>query len=253
MNDFEADKLLISRAEDTIELSEKHCCLKFLGFLTPDERSIIEHSVLIPYDIICGFFGGYDYAERTIFTARPDFLKEISDDDIPIKVIEITGRDISNLSHRDYLGSILGLGIKREKVGDIIVLEDKGMVFVLSDIAEYILNNLTKIGRVGIKARIKEICEAETPPPKFKEVNGTVSSLRLDCILSLALSVSRSIANNLISGKKVFVNWRLEIRSDFILDTGDMISVRGFGRFRIKSLNDFSRKNRQHITIEKFV
>lgn len=253
MRNFDEEKLLISRCEDTIKLCEKHYSLKFLGFLTPYERAVIERSVLPPVDIVCAFYGGYDYAERTIFTAVPEPLSYNIDCELPIDVIEITGRDISLLSHRDYLGSILGLGIKREKIGDIAILDDCCFIFVLNDISEYILNNLSKIGRVGVNLKKKELFDIKIPEPRIKEIKGTVSSMRLDCVLSLALSVSRSTANSLISSDKVFVNWKEENRNDFTLNDNDMLSVRGFGRFKIKASNDFSRKNRQHIIIEKYL
>lgn len=246
------EKLLISRAEDTVMLAEKHCCLKIFGFLTPYERAVIEKSIISPQDIICKFCGGYSYSERTLFIAFPNFVSEY-EKDIPISVIEITGRDIMGLSHRDYLGAILGLGIKRDKIGDIIVFDDKCFVFVLEDIAEYIINNLTKIGRKGIKTKIKCVSEVEIPEPNYEVINGTVPSLRLDAIVALALNVSRSTANNLILNEKVFINWRPEKRNDFILANDAILSVRGYGRFKIIISDKFSRKNRQHITVEKFL
>jgi len=246
------ERLLIAKAEDTVKLSEKHCCLKNTDFLTPSEAMIIKNSVVRGFESRQEFFGGYPDAERVMFISYPDFLDGYNTDDFLCALV-ITGRDIATLSHRDYLGSILGLGIKREKIGDILVAEDETIVYADSEIAGYIKDNLTKIGRVGIHIERKEIKEIRVPEKKTVKISGTVQSVRFDAVLSTALKMSRNKAVQLIEGEKAFLNWSVCTASARNMNEGDVFSVRGFGRFKLESVTGLTKKGRICIEILKYI
>ena len=126
------DKLIVSKAFDTVSIAERQYICKTMGFLNPHQAAVVRREISrkIPSDI-------------------PEYLEP--DYDSIISVLEITARDIDKMSHRDYLGSLMGLGIKRENIGDILPLEDRCYIFTKSDISGYIIDNLLKIGRHGVK------------------------------------------------------------------------------------------------------
>lgn len=251
MNINNDEKLLVDRAEDAVRLCEKQYSVRFVGFLTPREAEIIRHNVYLK-GVRHKFFGGYDDAERTIFVAIPEYVEEEELFEL-VSLLEISGRDIVGLSHRDYLGSLLGLGLKREKIGDILVFEERCLVFVLRDIADYILLNLEKIGRCGVKVREISPGEAQIPPRRTEKICGTVAALRLDCITAAALKTSRSKALEYIESGRVHVNWEEQDSPSFFLKPGDVFSIRGAGKFRLAEDTSETKKGRISICIEKMV
>lgn len=245
------EKMLIARAEDAVTLCEKQNSIKFVGFLTPTEAETVRRN-LSPGPVRTVFFGGYPDAERTLFVALPDYLEEEDAGEL-VSVLEITGRDVGELKHPDFLGSLLALGIRRDKIGDILVLEDKCLVFVVENIAEYIIENLTKIGRRGVKVKLSEISENEIPGRRVEIIQSTVAALRLDSIIAAALRTSRSVASAAISEGRVFVNWIQVESSSHKIKPGDVFSVRGFGRFRLAEEIRETKKGRIGIYIEKMI
>ena len=246
------EKALIARAEDALRLCEKQYAPKVFGFLTPREAAVIKKAHIGGADIKVSFFGGYPDAERSLFAVLPDYLDEDSLWDF-VDIIEICGRDITRLSHRDFLGSILGLGIKREKIGDILCFDDKCLVFASSDISDYIIENLCKVGNAGVELNKKDYTDVEIPKRRFQEIRTTVAALRLDCIVGAALKTSRAQACEVIRGKRVSVNWlECDDISAKILP-GDVFSVRGAGRFRLSENVNETKKGRLGICIEKAI
>lgn len=245
------DKILIARAEDVLNLCEKQNCIKFLGFLTPAEAETVRWD-LHKSHIQTAFYGGYPDCERVLFVALPDYL-EPEDASQLISVIEVTGREIDGLRHPDFLGSLLGLGIKREKIGDILVLEGKCLIFVVENIARYITENLDKVGRKGVKARIITADEAEIPPRRAELIRSTVAALRLDAVVAAAIRTSRSGAAAALAEGRVFVNWSQNDNPSYKIKPGDVFSVRGCGRFRLTEEITETRKGRVGICIEKMI
>lgn len=244
------DKLILSRAEDALKIADREYSVRTVGFLNPHQRSLILKNIYPSVDIKTTFEGGYPDAERTMFICLPEYAEyEISE---ILKVIKISGRDAQSLTHRDYLGSLMGLGITRENIGDILVSETGAFVFVKAEIADYIINNLDKIGRHGVKTELCECSSAEIPQPKLREIKGTVSSLRLDAVLSFAAGISRGRAVELIGHGLVSLNWEVAESVSLKLCEGDLISVRGIGRMRIVSVGGLTRKGRIGITALRF-
>ncbi len=245
-------KLLLSRINDAVYLAENKYTVKAVGFLTPSEAAYVKRNMPKPAVCKAVYFGGYDEAERTLFIALPEYFDEEAVQE-EIAVIKVTGCNISEISHRDVLGSLMGLGIKREMVGDILVFEDKCLIFVRSEIADYILSNLEKIGRNGINASLCNIAEVDIPQKKTEEISGTVAGIRLDSVLSVALKTSRSKAAVLIESGAVSLNWEETDNASKGLNEGDILSVKGKGRFKLSRIGDLTKKGRYAVIVEKYI
>ncbi len=248
-------KKLIARACDIAEICERQYIPKAIGFLTPGEVMALNRGFSkkeYSPDLRFLTFGGYPDAERQMFFALPEYAEA----DIVwefIQILEITGRDIADLSHRDFLGSLTGLGLKREKLGDILCFDDKCIVFAASDIADYIISNLDKVGRCGITVKRIEAGSLTIPKRRFEEIRTTVAALRLDCIIGAALKTSRTGAVEVIRSKRVAVNWQETDDTALKLKGGDVFSVRGKGRFKLTEEVNETRKGRLGICIERYI
>ncbi len=251
---MEADeRLAVKKALDALSIAERQYTVRTVGFLDPHEAAIIEREIFgkVPPDILYEFNGGYGEAERRMFICYPEY-SEVEYSDL-ISVIKITGRDISELKHRDFLGSLMGLGIKRENIGDIVPLNDMCYIFLRPAMRDYVIENLTKIGRCGVRAAAQNLSEVVVPPKPVKPISATVSSLRLDCVLSSALNVSRSKAAELIRSERVRVNFEPVSSSSLNIKCGDLISVRNYGRYKLSEIRGMTRKGRQSVIIDKYI
>ncbi len=248
-------KRLVARANDIAEICERQYIPKAIGFFTPAEAASLKRNFKktdFAADLTFTFFGGFPDAERQMFFALPEYALENFEREF-ISVLEITGRDINTLNHRDFLGSILGLGIKREKLGDILCPDGKCLIFVSADIADYIISNLDKVGRCGVDIKKVDTQKLEIPGRRVEEIRTTVAALRLDCIIGAALKTSRSGAAEVIRSKRVSVNWQETEDSALKVKGGDVFSVRGAGRFKLTDDIKETRKGRLGICIEKSV
>ena len=222
---------------------DKYSSAVYGDFLS--ENSLGELSVrahLLPARPI--LFGGYEDAERKMVAFIPEYEEPL----FPICAVEVISPNIKKLSHRDFLGSVLGLGIKREKCGDIIINDDSCFILLHRDVASFVANELKKVGREGVKTRVAELCDIKPRKKTFTEVSGTVSSLRLDAVVSLFTGKGRSKAAELVNGGLVFVNGLATQKNDMHLSDGDVISVRGKGKATI-NVGGKSKKERIFITL----
>lgn len=245
------EKLLLAKAEDAVKLSNIKNIPKFLGFLSESEQSCIARSVFCENAV---FFGGFDDAERKMYGVLPDYI----DDKLsafPITVLKIEYREKDTLSHRDVLGAFMSAGIKRSLVGDILFYGGSALAFINSDIADYLINQITKIKNIGVKIKVVENFSPELTLPVFakKEIVFTVSSARLDAVLNGLTGCKRSRAEELITDGLVFVNSFEALKSTAKIKVGDKISVRGKGKFVIKSMGNYSKKGREIITADKYI
>lgn len=198
-------------------------------------------------------WGGYEDAERCVacFGDREYF---VDNSDYPIKCIlikPVNQKFADTLSHRDFLGSLMGLGIRREVLGDIIISENCGYLFCLENIADYIIENLIQVRHTTVKCEItEEIPDNVLPQPENREI--IVSSERLDVIVSAIYKMSRSQVLPLFNTEKVFVNGAVKTSPSFTLNVGDKVSVRGFGRFIYKGVLRTTKKDRFVISVEVF-
>jgi RNA-binding protein YlmH len=154
--------------------------------------------------------------------------------------------------HRDYLGAAVGLGIKREWLGDIWVNESTAYVFCMPSVESFLLNNLEKVGRFGVKTASVSLDEIEAPEKKVIKVSFSVMSLRLDAVAAGMFSLSRTEAARLISAGYVSLNYSECLRTDMNVKVGDIISVRGCGKGSVTELGGLSRRGRQFVGAEIF-
>ena len=244
-------KLLLAKANDLIRLRDLRNIPKYSSFLTPSEAAVIESAVKAPN---CYFFGGYSDAERRIFAALPDYIvapfKEF-----PISALKFEYRKIDSLSHRDFLGAFMATGVTRDSIGDIRVCEGFTVAFVTDEIAPYLLEQITKIGRVGVSSQKVDIDKVGDlfPPPQTVPLNFTVSSLRLDAVLSGLVGCSRSKAESYIKEGLVFLNSFEVTKVTKLIQVGDRVTLRGVGKFVISGCNGVSKKGREIIVAEKYI
>lgn len=250
--DDEQKRLAVSKIIDTINLASKHFEAKFTHFLEPAVAYFVEKELYADSDIKTVLYGGYDDAERKIFCACPEW-NDVENIDFPIKCIKAEASSFDNLSHRDYLGSLMGLGIEREQIGDIVVSGKAAYIFCKADICTYIINNLDKVGRGGVKLSEVLKLPEEILQRDVKEISFSTASMRLDAILSGSLNLSRNLSSDLIKAGKVKVNFEECTNLSKILSYGDLISARGFGRLKISEIGGETRKGRTYVYVEKYI
>lgn len=247
------DKILSRRVLDWIELSENIYTTKYSTFLDNHQLEVCK-SVLsyMNYNNYL-FYGGYENASRFILGVFPPYSDFATNTDFPIKPVLVSYRAEDNLSHRDFLGVLMGLQIKREMIGDILVNNDKCLIFLNESIYNFVINNVSKIGSAGVKISDDISSFDFNVKENFKHINGTVSSLRLDCIISLVTKLSREKSSALIRSGNVKVNCVDVNNSSYILKENDVFSARGYGKYIFTAINGMSKKNRYCIEIDKFV
>ena len=241
-------ELLKARIYDIADTAYKSDSFKFLGFLRVEEK-VFAQTLLSKRNIKFSFFGGYPEAERVLLCVLPDWADDIP---FPITPITFTYRKSDVLTHRDFLGAILSLGLKRETVGDILITDGYAVAFVLEEIADYIVSQIDKVGKVGVELKIGYNAPLPTLQ-KLEEFSATVSSERLDCVVSALCGLSRSQALLKIESGLVTVNSQTCLKSTKQVVAGEAISIRGKGKFVISSLADKTRKNRIVLKYKKYV
>lgn len=238
------DKLVVSKAEDTIYLSEKRFSPVFYGFLNEHESSLIKENIHLNDE--CIFWGGYPCAKRLFFGSG------VTDTDLfPIDALCFTYKDNYKLSHRDFLGSLMALGIERSTIGDIIVSDGCSIAFVKSDISQYIKQEVRKIGRIGVKVTDYDFSNFDFEE-KYDEVVLSVSSLRLDVFVSALCNLSRDKSSKLITSELVTINHQVVTNISKLLDVNDVVTVRKFGKFVFAEVYGHSKKGKIRISVKHF-
>ncbi len=197
-------------------------------------------------------WGGYPQAERQrIGISRQEVPIEQSQ--IELAALDIAGNFLfDTATHRDFLGSILGTGIVREKVGDIIVLGERGaQVIVVPEMVEFLETSLVQVRSVPVKTRQIELAELKIRPPKKKEMTTVEASMRLDAVASAGFGMSRSKMSDAISAGDVRVNWKEITQSSHSVRSGDLISVRGKGRLEVGEVS-VTKKQRYRINLVRY-
>lgn len=248
------ERLLLAKVLDQAIFSLKKHENTFTDFCDPKNIEMIIKTVQGIAELNFFVFGGSEGCERRMIGFCPDY-RNIDEIDFPIKAVKIISNTkfSKELSHRDFLGSVLGLGIDRSKVGDIFIFEDFTIVFVNEEIAAYISSNLERVGKAPVTTEVFDSRSIELPQGKTEEKTATVSSLRADALVGAAFNISRGKAQTLIDGEKVFVNWSSLLNGSKQLKEGDMISVRGLGRAKVSSIGGRTKKDRIVVTFLKYV
>lgn len=237
------DKLVISKALDTVNLSEKRFCPCFYGFLNEHEAQIIRDNIFHS-DLL--FWGGFSDAQRVVMGVNADDTEIF-----PITALKFTYKKEYKLSHRDFLGSLMSLGITRASIGDIIVSDGSAIVFVKDEICEYVIREITKIGRVGVKIEKYTKTDIEIQN-RFDVLNFTVASLRIDVFVSAVCNLSRDKSQQYIKSDMVSLNHNVENDISKNIKVGDIISIRKYGKFVFAELNGLTKKGRLRIFVNHF-
>ncbi len=243
------EALLIKRFKELENRSYNRGVYEYSDFLNIYEQDLLFRNINTSFSL----FGGYENAERQIavFGNEEDFGYSPSHPIVCILVSPLLQKFADDLTHRDFLGSVLGLGIKRETIGDIIIKNNTGYIFCLDTISDFIIENLKKVRHTSVKC--EKVTEApEEVNPEATEKFIIVASERLDVIIAEIYNLSRSESNNLFLAKKVFVNGKLTENNSHKIKTNDIVSVRGFGRFNWLGTSGETKKGRLKATVAVF-
>lgn len=236
-------KLIKNRLAELEEKSLKSGIAMYSKFLNPAEYMCLSNNKNAK------LFGGY---EDAIYKVAAFSAEEAADDMFPISAIKIIPYEKGKLNHRDYLGSILALGIERNVTGDIIVTDDFAVLYCLESVADFIMQNLKSVGRISVKTAETTLSSAAANV-RFKEICAFVPSERLDNILSAAAGVSRTNAVKMLKEGCVKLNYTDESKADRRVNEKDIISVRGIGKFIYDGISGTSKKDRLKINIRKYI
>ena len=262
------EQLTIAKVADKIRKYEKTGEVCASNFLDPSE---IVDAQVIARKYLSFFCGGYLNSERKILIIGSD-NQEDAKDFLDLLTIEIKkankkylNKELNNkntkkgtvetetnvFSHRDILGSILGLGINRDVIGDILIKGNRADVFVIKDISKYIIQNLEKIGREKVEVYKNSFDNLIEIEDVSKEIKTTVASLRLDAMISAATGLSREVSAKMIQNEKVKLNHKIIVNTSKQLKIGDKISVRGYGRIELIEILGETRKDRIRVILKK--
>ncbi len=256
------EQILVSHATDLKRQCADNSMITSTQFLDMRQRSLIAplERQFSEY-VTTLYFGGYDDAERVCALFVPkffgisdisDFLKNFESDN-PLSLLRLDKDRFTTVSHRDYLGALMGLGIKREMIGDILV-DDKGaFVPCVNSVAEFLLKNLTSVGRATVNVSLTLFDKISERTERFNEISAFVASLRLDNVVSSAFSLSRTKSAEFIEKGAVYLSGVQNFKSDVKVNQGDKIVLRGKGKAVLYSIDGESKKGRLHITIRKYI
>lgn len=265
--------LLEARLSDAVEKSRRGEVAS-MPFLTPRERRAAER-----YLRTCGaweqawFWGGYHGAERACLFLLPDYLlvclenERVPEDDdtavlalldedavSAVQAVRVKGSGYRALTHRDYLGSILGLGLERDALGDIAVQnEHEAVVFCPARLVSFLTENLCKIGSDTVRCAPYTPDAQFTDGRKYRPIRDTVASPRLDCVVAALTNLSRDAAQQAIRSGLVEVDFEPTERVDLVLTPPTTISVRGFGRYILRSFDGETRKGRLRLCADQMI
>ncbi|TDF96670.1 RNA-binding protein [Paenibacillus piri] len=242
----------VDKATEWVERAEQHAT-KLTDFLDPRQAFILTTLVNRSADVHIRWEGGHDEAERKRALIAPDY-RSLDDEDMGIALIAVTSLDdkLKELDHGDYMGSILALGMKREKIGDIHVTPNGCHFLVASEVADYMRLNLQQVHRVHVQTEQLPIERLQVAATKLEEINLSVASLRLDGIASDVYHLSRAKILIPIKAGRCKVNWKQEEDPSKPLSVGDVVSMQSFGRFKVLDIEGLTKKGRYRVKIGKY-
>ena len=247
------ERFLSAHISDLAALVRKTGVPRFSRFLNERERLIAQNAARAQKAEPL-FYGGYDSAARTVCGFfGGTYAEEMPQEDklglFPVRAVTFLFRSCDKLTHRDFLGAILSIGLERSVLGDISVAEDHAVVFCL-ETAEELISGLTKIGKVGVKS--ERGVTRELPEAKYETLDRTVSSLRLDRLVGACANISGDRSASLIRSGQVSADFSVCLNVSRIIKENAVISIRGYGRFRLAKIVGETKKGKIHVIIEKY-
>jgi RNA-binding protein YlmH len=230
---------------------ETHYTPKLTDFLDPREQHILTMLIGEHGEVNYKLFGGSPDVERKRALIIPEYIT-VDDDEFQVSLFEIQyPSKFVTIQHRQVLGTLMSLGLKRGKFGDILLKDNKCQFFAAKEIRDYIKSNVETIGRAGVKLVELDIENAIATKELWEESDLTVSSMRLDTVISGIYHLSRQKSQLFIQQGLVKVNWTLTENPSFECGVSDMISVRGYGRAKILAIEGKTKKEKWRITVGK--
>lgn len=246
------DKLLLAKVWDKINTGLRKNIPTNTGFLSPRELDMTRYL----FGNLEGLhaFGGYEDAERQILIFLPDYMEESAlYEDAPIVCLRASFYEGDSLSHRDFLGALMGVGISRETVGDICVGDKSCDFFVTREIAPFILQNFTAAGRTKLHLEEIPLSQVQVPEQKIREIRDTLASARLDSVISSGFRIGRSQAVQYITSGRAAIDGLPCEKPDKLVNEGAKISIRGLGKIKLKAVNGQTKKGRISVVIDRYV
>ena len=246
------DKVLLAKLWDKVTAAIRKNIPASTCFLSLREQEMVRFL----FGDIAGLysFGGYSDAERKMLVYLPDYLDENDlSDNAALACLRATFYQKDTLTHRDFLGALIGTGIARETIGDIITEDSGAVILCLDEIADYICDSLVKVGGVGVSVFKEESPELLKIERNYNVISATVSSLRCDSVIAAALKLSRTKASELIDRGLATHNYEIIKSSHRMVEDDDVLSVRGYGKFKVKTTGNLTKKGRVHIDILKYI
>jgi RNA-binding protein YlmH len=239
----------VERALEMLTLVERKQSMRLTDFLDPRQLSILQSLTSQVHEVSVSASGGYEGAERVRALLHPDyFVVEESDFALTLLRTQADQRFLT-LAHRDVMGALLHIGLKREKFGDMIVGQEGCYVVVASEVADFVRSQVTHIHRIPVQFESVEWDEFQPPELRLTEKSVTVPSLRVDAVVGEVYHLSRAKALVPIRAGRLKVNWKVVDDPAHAVQTGDMISLAGFGRFRVLDVTGPTRSGRLRMTV----
>ena len=248
------EREFVDRANEWLEGAARYHELKLTDFLDPRQIQILAMLANSQPDVTIRLDGGSPHAERKRAMIAPDY-RDLDGEEMKLTVLSITPADtrFAEIGHGDYMGSVLGLGVKRTKIGDIHPREDGCHIVAAAEIADFLNLELRQVHRVSVFTELLPISSLLASESELAEMELTVASPRLDGIASDVYRMSRAKILAPIKAGRCRVNWKVEEDPSKALREGDTVSLQGFGRFRVLEIGDLTKKGRYRIRIGKFV
>ncbi|MBQ0037884.1 MAG: hypothetical protein KBS74_04335 [Clostridiales bacterium] len=246
------ERVLLGHVWDKWQQTARQNIPTVTAFLSPHEQAAVKRllqTVGAENDV---FFGGYDSAERRQLHFLPDWMEAPDGDAVTALRCSFYHGDKAP-THRDLLGSLMGLGVTRGSIGDILVSSESADVLVASGVAEFLLQQWSAAGRTPLRVKVIPLTELLVPPEQYREIRDTVASLRLDSVAATGFSTSRAKAAEAIAQGRVEVNWTECRKADRTVEAGDVITVRGAGKCKLSSVGAPTRKGRFPICVKRYI
>lgn len=247
------ERQLLSRVWDQMDSAALRQIPQATSFLTPEEQREVALLLRALGDPPHQFWGGYQQAQRKLCIFLPDWMEWEGYDEAPIAALRVSWYAGDSLTHRDLLGALMGLGIKRETLGDLLVAPNSCDLLVRREIAPFLQQNFLTDGRTKLRVEPVELSCLHIPVQQVKRIHDTVASLRLDAVAASGFSLSRAKMADYIRAGKVTVNWQSTQRTDDTVQAGDVISCRGLGRCRVAEVGGRSKKGRINVELERYL
>lgn len=250
------ERTLLARAMDRMEQAQRRSVPAWTAFLSPHEAEAVSRLIAGAGHPRHFWFGGFEGAERRVCAFLPDWMEDGMDlfgAEGPIVALRAVWQGGERLTHRDFLGALMGMGVTREKVGDLLVGEGRCDILLLREISDFLCQSMESAGRVKLRLAPCPLSEVEPPQLQVKTVRDTLAALRMDAAAAAGFSISRSKAADLISAGRVSLNWQECRKGDRTVAEGDVISCRGLGKCVIQSVGGRSKKGRIAVTIQRYL